>query len=331
MKIIVSPYSSAFLNNLMFDCASPFNTENRRVPDYKFMLACKQKGWEIGTCDMFNNINKNDIYLAFNHSETNYSAYGRHVRYENRILIALEPFLKNNWSNTIQKHYSKILTWNENIIDNKKVFNIFVPITKEKVNWVPIEERLFLTNISIFKKVNHQNELYSERVKTIILAEKIFLNNFDFFGIGWNKPKSLFQKLKLKPYNYFSSYRGAVINKFEILKKYTFSLCYENIQNTNGYLSEKIFDCFQCGVIPLYWGDPKITSKIPKNSYILRTDFSCNREMLEYIKDLNSNEICNYLKNIKLFLESEKMNIFSDDYYVKQLVFHISSLARTAL
>lgn len=45
-----------------------------------------------------------------------------------------------------------------------------------------------------------------------------------------------------------------VHNKIEWLKDYKFNLCYEN-SSYPGYLTEKIFDAFAAGCIPIYWGD----------------------------------------------------------------------------
>ena len=52
-----------------------------------------------------------------------------------------------------------------------------------------------------------------------------------------------------------------------MLRKYRFSFCLEN-SITNGYISEKIFDCLYAGVIPLYLGAPNINNYVNKYCFI---------------------------------------------------------------
>lgn len=47
--------------------------------------------------------------------------------------------------------------------------------------------------------------------------------------------------LPLKPR---PSYKGKVQEKQSVLKKTKFSICYENVSDLQGYITEKIFDSF---------------------------------------------------------------------------------------
>jgi hypothetical protein len=48
-------------------------------------------------------------------------------------------------------------------------------------------------------------------------------------------------------------------NKTEVHQPYKFSIIIENCRSS-GYFSEKIIDCLVQGTIPIYWGDPTISS-----------------------------------------------------------------------
>ena len=50
---------------------------------------------------------------------------------------------------------------------------------------------------------------------------------------------------------------GAVENKGEWLKDYKFNICFEN-SSYPGYLTEKLFDAYNAGCIPIYWGDTSL-------------------------------------------------------------------------
>ncbi len=52
-------------------------------------------------------------------------------------------------------------------------------------------------------------------------------------------------------YNDFST------SKMEWLKNYKFNLCFENA-SFPGYLTEKLFDAYNAGCVPIYWGDTSL-------------------------------------------------------------------------
>lgn len=330
-NIVVVPYSLDFKNNIMFDLDSKYNNENRLSAPARLRTILIDKGYNINTYDIYklNEISRNDIYLSFNHNENVFSRVGQKINYTNRILIAQEPMHKNNFVQKTSKKYNKILTWNKNLVDHNQKLKIpAYPITKVKIQWIPLKERRFLTNISINKKSNIKGELYSEREKAIKIAEDIFGNQFDHYGIGWNKPKNFFQKIGLGKYSYFESYKGQLKDKYETLKHYKFSLCFENLNNLPGNISEKIFDCFQCGVIPLYWGAPNVLDYIPGDTFIWREDFKSNKDMLLYLNNMSLTEIENMLNRIKRFLNSSQMDWFWEDNYINRIVEAVDSIAR---
>lgn len=42
------------------------------------------------------------------------------------------------------------------------------------------------------------------------------------------------------------------------------------MRGEKGYITEKIFDCFFPGVIPIYWGAENVTDYIPQDTFIDR-------------------------------------------------------------
>jgi len=43
-------------------------------------------------------------------------------------------------------------------------------------------------------------------------------------------------------------------HKKPIMEQYKFSIYHENARNIPGYITEKIFDSFFAGCVPVYWG-----------------------------------------------------------------------------
>jgi len=94
-----------------------------------------------------------------------------------------------------------------------------------------------------------------------------------------------------------------------MMANYEFALCIENTEML-GYISEKIFDCFYSGVIPIYWGAPDIDKYIPDNCYIDLRKFADSNKLIDVLSSLTNSDIDSYRRNIKKFMESDKIDPF---------------------
>ena len=171
-------------------------------------------------------------------------------------------------------------------------------------------------------------ELYTERVKAIRWFGENHPEDFDLYSIGWNKHyfKGMLSRLNrfdaltklLKPK--YPSYKGSVKSKREVLQKYKFAICYENARDIPGYITEKIFDCFFAGCVPVYLGASNVTEYIPINTFIDRRNFRTYDELYSYLKNMSSKEYLNYLEAIKNFIKSDKINLFSAEHFAKRIL-----------
>ena len=169
---------------------------------------------------------------------------------EKLILFMWEPktVLENMYKPNVLSCFSKIYTWDDSLVDNKTFFKFYYPVLIPMLNELPFfEERKLCTLISSHLKSSVENELYSEREKVICYFEDMHEEGFEFYGRRWDSSK-------------FKSYRGTLPpeEKLKTMSGYRFAICYENTRGTAGYLTEKIFDCFASGTIPIYWGASNI-------------------------------------------------------------------------
>ena len=124
---------------------------------------------------------------------------------------------------------------------------------------------------------------------------------------------------------YLNNVGGPVANKIEFLSSYKFSIAMENTEG-DGYISEKIYDSFISGTIPIYYGDYTVDEYINPKSFILIKDEKNIKDKIEYIKEIDhNNEIyLNILKekilineNIDKIIEKEEKeflyNIFDQE------------------
>ena len=234
----------------------------------------------------------------------------RETSKENRLLIIQEPSVVNPYSYYKHSHgyFKKILTWDDKMVDNDLYYKFFYPqpLPSKKYE-VPYREKKFLTMICGNKMSNHPLELYSKRKEAIEYLEKTKCE-FDLYGFGWDK--------SINP-----SYMGKIEHKLDVLSKYKFSICYENMQGVNGYITEKIFDCFFAGTIPVYWGADNICDYIPQGAFVDKREYKKMEDLIEKLHSITYEEYLDYRKCAVDFLKSEKFNkFFSVDAYVKNIV-----------
>ncbi len=61
-------------------------------------------------------------------------------------------------------------------------------------------------------------------------------------------------------------------SKLDFLRKYKFTIAFEN-QRFDGYSTEKLFDAFEAGSIPIYWGNRSISEDVNPECYIDCNDY----------------------------------------------------------
>ncbi len=220
---------------------------------------------------------------------------------EKLVLFMWEPktVLRQMYDPKVQSCFSKIYTWNDALVDGTTYFKFCYPVLCPMLSNIPsFEEKKLCTLVASNLESDVENELYSERKKVISYFEQAGEEGFEFYGRKWD-PTS------------YKSYRGSIAYKLDVIKNYRFSICYENTQGTPGYISEKIFDCFAAGCIPIYWGASNIENFIPKNCFIDRRDFKSMEELHDFMNSMTKNEYEGYLLRIQCFLQSEAAQKFT--------------------
>jgi hypothetical protein len=244
------------------------------------------------------------------------------------ILTECEFIDPRNSNIDLLKKYNHIFSWNPNLVDLGLATKIQIahPLGKGIVDGYKDRNKLvvlFGSNRN-FRNWNHKKNLYNERVKTIRWFENNVIKDFSLYGKKWNltarlpsRIGALFHSIekripfKKKP---FPSWKGEILDKQEILKKSRFSIVYENIRDVKGYITEKIFDAFVAGNIPIYWGAPDINDYVPKDCFIDRREFSNHQKLYEFIKKMPEDQYLNYQRRIKDFLENKSEKFSCDQF-----------------
>lgn len=168
------------------------------------------------------------------------------------------------------------------------------------------------------KPHSFKNELYSERLKALRYFSKN--NEIDLYGDLWNRHIFF-------PYTFYKKYikrvyKGYVEDKITIMSQYKFAICFEN-EISSGWITEKIFDCFLAGTIPIYYGAPNITDYIPADCFIDFRKFKDYKELKNYLFMLTDEDIDEYKKNILNYYKSGRFMQFSKEGFADKILHSI--------
>jgi hypothetical protein len=191
-------------------------------------------------------------------------------------------------------------------------------------------DRGFLTMINANKLPRlYRAELYTARLKAVEYFHRF--GEIDLYGKAWDRAPMRVGKSWV-PWTFRFMYdalweakqrrwpdpvyaavaaasKGTVASKAETLGRYTFAICFENMI-LPGWITEKIFDCLAAGCVPVYWGAPEVTDRIPVESFVDMRQFEGFADLRRFLHDLKPAQIARYRDAGRAFLESPAYDPF---------------------
>jgi hypothetical protein len=241
--------------------------------------------------------------------------------------------------------FDKVFTWNPRLVDGKKFFQFWYSMRVPAPFQINRAEKTkFCVTIASQKYNPHRQELYSERVRAIRWFEARHPEDLDLYGQGWDRRYftgglARLNLLLLRIYprwfpnslhcRRFPSWKGPVPRKNAIMRQYRFALCYENAAFP-GYITEKIFDGFFAGCVPIYWGAPDVTDFIPARAFIDMRNFKDYDELYRYLKTMPPQEYEAYLAAIEDFVRGERIKPFTGEGFANVILQQIIEPGKTA-
>ncbi len=277
---------------------------------HRLQEACAERSYLLTTT---RDHSPEDIFaiVAFNAPSQDLSRY----RSVPKILFTWEPpcIHPRNFDFSVHSQYDRIATWQDDLIDGKKYLKFHYALAFH-APWeiIPFQQKKLCCMFVGNKTSTYPNELYSERLKTIHFLEANAPQDFDFYGPDWGSDHP--------------SYRGYADDKTETMKRYKFAIIYENTKNIQGYITEKLFDAFSSGCVPVYWGAENISDYIPNDTFIPREDFNDIAQLHAFLAKMTEERYNSYLKNIAAFLSSEQAYPFSCDHFIETFIEILDSL-----
>jgi alpha(1,3/1,4) fucosyltransferase len=310
--VAVVPYSDYFEGDKIFD--SEYNIDDRLLHYIRLKAFLNSKDIDIHTIDLISDYTKIEIVIFDRIDFTILNKFVKKFPNVKRVAVPWEPEvvskLHSEYNLTkISEYFDYVLTWNDNLIDNKKFLKFYWPNSLSMVdvilNKINFDSRKLVTQISSNKNSTNAKELYTTRKTNNHLLSEIIPADFIFYGQGWE--------------SLYKNYGGIVNNKFLTLGQFKFSLCFENMRGVNGYITEKIFDCFRAKTVPIYYGCKNISYYIPKNTFIDYRDFKSMNDLIYHIQKMDYFTWKQYINNAESFYHSTNAQKFSISTYIDTL------------
>jgi hypothetical protein len=130
------------------------------------------------------------------------------------------------------------------------------------------------------------------------------LGKLDLYGHGWDSLWRIPPKYRKKIYPLIGRSINTVDDKINLLKRYKFNLCFENVRYP-GYITEKIFDAMIANTIPVYFGAPDIADFVPYEAFIDASVFSDFEELHSFMSDFTADTAATMLTAAQTFLHSK--------------------------
>lgn len=310
-NIAFVPSYVEFNDDKMFD--RTYDPDNRLLHYATLKKHLIVNGFNVHTIDTYSNLESVEVVIFERIDFELMKRFNFEFKDKLLILVPWEPEVVNKLHSVqklkkLSKWFDYILTWNDLLLDDSKFFKLNYPNIMKYEVLIDIvksfESKKLLVQVSSNKSSVHKLELYSLRKKFNLVMNQLIPDQFDFYGYGWSNN---------------TSYNGMIENKSSTLSNYKFSLCFENMKNGYGYITEKIFDCFRAGVVPIYYGSDNITDYIPNNCFIDYRDFKDPHLLLYFINNMDFATWNGYLINAKTYLESESSKQFSIRQYIETI------------
>jgi hypothetical protein len=305
----------------------------------------KSMGHQVATLDMkplewFDRIFFNDLpSRLFPYSYRYFGPLLKAGHPDLNLFICEPPIVRpDSYDPKAHKPFRRVMTYKKDLCatDPSKYVLFALPCMPEpKMEPLPFSQRKLCCLIQSYMVLNKPTELFSERARAARWFEANAPRDFDLMGTEWDRillpgPLSSLNfalraayrrvwPLKMIKFRRFPSYIGPnVKGKHRTLLEYRFCIAYENSVESD-YISEKLFDCFYAGCVPIYYGAPNITDYIPAHTFIDKRNFSYE-ELYRYISTMSEQQYNGYLAAAQAYLRSSALRPFTPEGYVETFV-----------
>lgn len=323
---------------LFLSGSTPVDHSSNSLGEYNNLLlrALTRAGFRVGSPENAN------VFINVNHDKYSLSKASSNSRVL-KVLIRTEPIsvFPAQYKMNVENQYDLVVTTGRPKSRNGKFLDVHHPYkTLSNPNFPELEEinvhnrysendedihefsnwnkrRIYLSLIAANKVSAQKENFYDLRRR---FAGEALDNELEIYGTLWGESyinrihhrlgvglhALRYRTIPHLPSLYgglhknYASHKGAPQDKQIIVRSSKFSLV---IENSNTYVSEKLFDAFVGGSIPVYFGPELSKYGILEENLVIRHQGPLN-ELLMRLNNMTESEILVRLDSIKQFVES---------------------------
>jgi len=201
----------------------------------------------------------------------------------------------------------------ENSFSYKRLYHTWthpehMQMNYDDFNSLKYDRLIKIKKCSTITSMRLHSPLARQRVNFITKLCEKYPNMIDVYGEGWDNRLGSSYKGELKWHNLGGFKRQKSDNenenesKYDGLKNYNYSLCFENSSYDN-YFTEKFTDCILSWTIPIYFGCLNIDKYFPSDSYYI-VDIN-NIDNIDKVLEIMNRPITE--KNIEALKEAREL------------------------
>ncbi|MEP6506687.1 MAG: glycosyltransferase [Gemmatimonadales bacterium] len=330
ISVYLDPHSYHFLGNGLFDDQSKWNRDGSLRPWLILRERLSAEGIRLNTADYFS------AHLREDKSVKVYSSFGMLDRY--RELAARDDVLLNSFYlfevvmyaqemyarlPELSKDFRTVYSWTDHeslarfAPEPFSVSDCRMPAPFSAVierHWNRTDRRGVLFVYTNRRGIPIDGNLLDERMEG--LAYFSSRGEAELWGRWWDDLSRIHPRFA-EPIR--RSWRGPLADKYEAYGRARFVFCCENM-SMRGWITEKIFDCFYSGAVPMYLGAPDVLDWIPADCFIDLRAFKSYSELGRFIDDLTPADIEKYRLAGRDYLESAAFRPFSAEAFADRFI-----------
>ncbi|HTW94344.1 MAG TPA: glycosyltransferase family 10 [Tepidisphaeraceae bacterium] len=358
MHVAVRPYHPDLLKDEFFSTEHVmWKTAVHTEPFIRLKEVLRQHGVEIATWDMHPPEWADILYMQdLPYSRREWLQIKKRYRRARYILELVETpntrpyfFVKKN-----HQDFDAILTYNEHLCDEPRYIHSLLPhnVPVDTIHEVPFSQRkplvMINTNLWLAILTNRQrgmygipllgrllggwpyplgnliqnenlSELYSRRRRLARSAERECRDLLDIYGRGWDGGSRGWIYCLLPNSPYKCLVEPLIRDKSELLSRYRFCVTFENAQTNFAWITEKLFDALNAGVVPIYLGAHGISDYVWPEAFVDARQFKGDRELLEFARDCSEEKWNELRAQGRRYLASTQAWQFTAEAYAQRV------------
>lgn len=330
IRVYLDPFTRHYYGNGLFDRQSKYNRDDALRPWFHLRDRLREQGIPLETADYFGEDGRSaeaNIFVSFGIRD-NVSAMAARpdvllTAFYLFEVVVVEPEMYRAIPD-LADAFRTVYSWSDAdslrpFVDGPvrvAPFRIPMPFDAVREPYWSRRDREGVVMVNSNKRaVLPDGELYTERLRAV----QYFADHggMELWGRLWDRGLGEYEAEFGDAVR--RTCRGPVVDKYEAMSRHAFAVCYENMV-LPGWVTEKIFDCFYAGVIPIYLGAPDIADHIPADCFIDRRAFASYAELDRFLRALGPSERERYREAARDFLASDAFRPFSAESFADRFV-----------